>query len=118
MLNQKQVKKKVKEDISLLNNSGTLRQNPQTIANTFNDYFLTIAEDLLEANQTNNMNQTTNTSPVSDLLKSHKNPYPIMTFRYTPTKEIEKIIISQKSKDAHGYDEITTKVLKWSAPLY
>ena len=29
---------------------------------------------------------------------------------------IEKIIISLKSKDAHGYDEITTKVLKWSAP--
>ena len=73
LLNQKWVKK-VKEDIPLQNNNGTLTQNPQTIANTFNDYFLTIAEDLLEANQTNNMNQITNTSPLSDLLKSHNNP--------------------------------------------
>ena len=79
--------------------------------------FLTIAEDLLESNQTNNMNQITNTSPLSDLLKSHSNSYPITTFRYTSIKEIEKIIISLKSKDALGCDEITTKVLKWSAPL-
>jgi hypothetical protein len=92
-----------------------LEQNPQTIANSFNDYFLSVAEDLLEANQTDSMHQITNTSPLSDLLKSHNNPYPIMKFRYTSTKEREKIIKTLKSKDAHGYDEIPTKVLKWGA---
>jgi hypothetical protein len=43
LLNQKQVRKKVKEEISLLNNSGVLTQNPQTTANSFNDYFSTVA---------------------------------------------------------------------------
>jgi hypothetical protein len=34
-------------------------------------------------------------------------PYPNIIFRYTSTEEIEKIIKSLKTKNAHGYDEIS-----------
>jgi len=36
---------------------------------------------------------------------------------YTSTKEIENIIKSLKTKNAHGYNEISVTVLKWSAPF-
>ena len=38
-----------------------------------------------------------------------------MRFNFTSTKEVENIIKSLKPKDAKGYDEIPTKVLKWCA---
>jgi Notch-like protein len=40
-----------------------------------------------------------------------------MKFKNTTTKETEKIIIPLKSKNSHGYDEISTKILKVSAPF-
>jgi len=40
-----------------------------------------------------------------------------MKFRYTSTEEVEKIIKPLKTKNAHGYDEISIKILKWSAPF-
>ena len=38
-----------------------------------------------------------------------------INFKNTTTKEIENIIRSLKAKDSHGYDGITTKILKISA---
>jgi hypothetical protein len=40
-----------------------------------------------------------------------------INFKNTSTKEIENIIRSLKAKESHGYDEITTKILKISAPF-
>jgi hypothetical protein len=37
--------------------------------------------------------------------------------RYTSTAETERIIKSLKTKNAQGYDEISIKILKWSAPF-
>jgi hypothetical protein len=39
-----------------------------------------------------------------------------MNFKNTTTHEIEKIIHTIKSKDSSGYDEISTRILKVSAP--
>ena len=44
-------------------------------------------------------------------------PFPSIKPQNTSTKEIEKIIDSLKMKNSSGYDEISTKVLKISAPL-
>ena len=41
-------------------------------------------------------------------------PYPSMNCKHT-TKEIENIIMSLKSKNSSGYDEICTKILKVSS---
>jgi hypothetical protein len=43
--------------------------------------------------------------------------YPSIQFRPTSSNEIEKIIKSLKTTNAQGYDEISAKILKWSAPF-
>jgi hypothetical protein len=35
-----------------------------------------------------------------------------INFKNTSTKKIEKVIRSHKTKEFHGYDEITTRILK------
>ena len=39
-----------------------------------------------------------------------------MKWHYTSTSEVGKIIKSLKSKNSSGYDEISTRILKLSAP--
>ena len=43
--------------------------------------------------------------------------FPNINFKNTSTKEIENIIRSVKANESHGYDGITTKILKISAPF-
>jgi Notch-like protein len=45
-----------------------------------------------------------------------KGPFPKIIFKYITTKEIEKVISSLHSKNSSGYDEISMKILKISAP--
>jgi hypothetical protein len=40
-----------------------------------------------------------------------------MNFKNTSANEIETIIRFLKTKESHGYDEITTRILKVSAPF-
>jgi len=51
-----------------LNINGKLIQNQQTIANSFNDYFSTTAEKLMEANQIDIMSQSKNGVPSHHIL--------------------------------------------------
>jgi len=69
------------------------------------------------ANQTDKMNQLKNGAPLHYILQNCRYTYPNIKFRYISTEEIEKIIKSLKTKNAHRYDEISIKILKWSAPL-
>jgi hypothetical protein len=69
------------------------------------------------ANGIDTMSQSKNGVPLHYILRNCKYLYPNNKSRYTSTKEIEKIIKSLKPKNAHGYDEISVKVLKWSAPF-
>jgi hypothetical protein len=55
-----------------------------------------------------------NKNPTYCLSKLSPNPFPDIKFN-TSTKEIERIIKSIV-KSSHGYDGITTKMLKVSAP--
>jgi Notch-like protein len=114
---QNRKKKKRERKISLLNINGKLIQNQQTIANSFNDYFSTTAEKLMGENQIDKMSQLKKGAPLHYILQNCRYPYPDIKFRYTSTKEIEKIIKSLKTKNAHGYNEISIKILKWSAPF-
>ena len=50
-------KKTKKEDITSLSINGMLIQNQQTIANSFNNYFSTVAEKLMETNHIDKMSQ-------------------------------------------------------------
>jgi hypothetical protein len=69
------------------------------------------------ANQIDKMSQLKNGEPLHYILRNCRYPYPNIKFRYTSTKEIEKIIKSLKTKNAHVYNEISIKILKWSAPF-
>jgi hypothetical protein len=50
------------------------------------------------------------------LSKTFHNPFPNVKFNNSSTKEIEGIINSIRVKNLRGYDGITTKMLKVSAP--
>lgn len=94
-----------------------LTQNQQTIANSFNSYFSTIAEKLMEANHIDKRNQRQYGTTLHHALQNCEHLYPSIKARYTSTKEVEKIIKSLKTTNAQGYDEISVKILKWSAPF-
>jgi hypothetical protein len=100
-----------------LNINGKLIQNQQTSANSFNYYFSTTAEKLVGANQIDIMSQSKNGAPLHYICQNCRYPYPNIKSWYKSTKEIEKIIKSLKTKNVHGYDEISVKILKWSAPF-
>jgi hypothetical protein len=97
-------KERGKEEISLLNINGKQIQNQQTIANSFNDYFLTTEEKLMGANQIDKVSRLKNGVPLHYILQNCRHSYPNIKFGYTSTQEIEKIIKSLKTKNAQGYD--------------
>ena len=87
--------------------------NQHTIANIFNNYFLSIADT---PNSGNNKHTNINEpNPISYLMNSFYQRFPKMKWHYTSTYEIGKIIKSLKSKNSSGYDEISTRILKLSA---
>jgi len=45
--------------------------------------------------------------PIHYILQNCRYPYPNIKFRCKSTEEREKIIKSLKTKNAHGYDEIS-----------
>ena len=54
--------------------------------------------------------------PLTYLRQNSKQPSSAIRSKNTTTHEIEKIIHSMKLKDSHGHDEISTRILKMSAP--
>jgi muramidase (phage lysozyme) len=86
--------------------------NQNTVANIFNNYFLSIAESLNSGN--NKQTNTKEPNPISYLINSFHQPFPKMSWHNASTQEIEKIIKSLKSKNAGGYDKISTRILKLS----
>jgi len=84
---------------------------------TFNNYFLTISEIIITNIRSNKQNHNTYNSPNYYLLNQPHTVFPNINFKNTSPKEIENIIRSLKTKGSHGYDEITTKILKISAPF-
>ena len=71
----------------------------------------------MTANQIDKTSHLKSGAPFHNTLQSCMLPYPSIKFRYTSTEEIEKTIKSLKTKIAQGYDEISIKILKWSAPF-
>jgi hypothetical protein len=94
-----------------------LTRNQQTSANSFNKYFSTVAEKLMEANHIDKTSQTQNGTTLHHALRNCKQVYPCIRFRCTATKEIEKIIKPLRTTNAQGYDDISVKILRWSAPF-
>jgi hypothetical protein len=99
------------EDIHQLNINGNINYNLQTIPDFFNNYFLSITgKNHTAFNKNNNF--------VDYLCLTCNKPFPNTKNEYTSMKETEKIISSLKSKNSHGYDEISVNILKFSSPYF
>jgi len=84
-------KKGSKGGAHLLNMNGNLTKNQQMIADPFNNYFLTIADTIIDNNRKDKIGQSNNNNnPVSYMLQIFKHPFPNIKFNYTSTNEIEK----------------------------
>ena len=86
-----------------------------TSAKIFNHYFSTIAEQLNRASRNEKISNKTK-DPIEFLNLTVHKPNNKIRLENTTTHEIYKIIHSLKTKDSHGYDGISTKILKVSAP--
>jgi len=96
-----------------------ISNNQQHIADTFNSYFLSIADIIISKNNTctqnkYNPNTDNNYSPLQSMSQIH-NSANTKIKRISTTSEMEKIIKSLKSMDSHGYNEISTKLLRISS---
>jgi hypothetical protein len=97
-----------------MNIEDKVSSNSLTIANAFNSYFSSVAENLLSKNFINESN--TNKDFLSYLQQNITQSFLKLKFENTTAYEIKKIIYSLKSKNSYGYDEISTKILKASTP--
>ena len=93
-----------------------LLTNQQSIANSFNNYFLTVA-DKISSNIKNDKTSLNCNNPIHCLHKKFKLLCSNMKLKYTTPKEIENMIKSLKSGNPHEYDGIPVKILKISTPF-
>jgi hypothetical protein len=71
--------------------NGNLTKNQQMIANPFNNYFITIADTIIDNKTNDKIGQSNNNNnPVSYMLQIYKHPIPNIKFTYTSTNEMEK----------------------------
>jgi hypothetical protein len=91
--------------------------NYENSRDSFNDHFLSIAERIMQRIRHSDTESTNaNNNPMYYMSKMSHNPFPNIEFNSTSTGETERIINSIKVKNSHGYDGITTKMLKASTP--
>jgi hypothetical protein len=104
-------------NITLMNLNEPSSNNSQVTANAFNEYFSMVAEKLLINNPSGKpINNNDNNEFSSYLHKKFYHSFPSMKFGNTNTSEIENTISSLKPKISYGYDEISARILKASAP--
>jgi hypothetical protein len=98
--------------------TNTTINNYQNSAEAFNKYFMSITENIIhDIRYKNKKGYNINKNPNYYLLNLFHKPFPSIKFKNMSTKEIERIINSLKIKETSGYDEISTKILKTSAPF-
>jgi hypothetical protein len=95
----------------------TLVNDYNKIAETFNKHFTSIAETIATNSNLNTCSSNNKTTPYQYLLQSSNYTFPKLNLMPLSTKDIRNIIQSLNTKNSHGYDEISTKLLKLSSPF-
>jgi len=119
IINKESGRNKKRSEIPALNVEGKKITDHQTIAETFNENFVAIAENVKRQSDSNLINDD-NSSMVNHthfMEQTFNKPYTNMEWKCTTTKETGQSIKSLKTKNSYGYNEISTKVLKISAPF-
>jgi len=110
--------KKNSNDILMMEIDGKITTWHQTIAEVFNNYYVSVADNITNNNPVNNtIGDLNKNNPLNYLLvySAFQQSFTNIKLKNTTTGEIEKIIKELKSK--RWYDEITTKILKISSPF-
>jgi hypothetical protein len=82
---------------------------------SFNAYFTSIAGQIIIVDKSHNNSMYYD--PLSFLHSKIKQPNSRLKLKCTTTHEINKIIMTLNTKNSCGYDEISSKILKASAPF-
>ena len=93
-------------DIEFLKINNTIWNNPQEIPNTFNDYFSTVADTDIRNIKKGDNDSRDNADPSN--FTNFNNMFPRINWKYATTCEINKILISLKTKNSYGYVGTTT----------
>ena len=94
---------------------GKITTHHQIIAEKFNNYYVSFADNITNNNTINNSNSDLNKiNPLNYLYSVFKQSFTHIKMKNTSTYEIKKIIEELKSKKSCEYDEI--KILKISSP--
>jgi hypothetical protein len=110
-------------NITSLNIDGITTDNQQLIAETFNNYFVSIAENITTKDrnayvQNKNTPYNTKIDTFLQYVKEVKKlKYTTLQSKPTTTTEIENIFKTLKPKNSYRYDEVPTKLLKITAPF-
>jgi hypothetical protein len=89
--------------------------NQNKIADALNKHFLSIAESDISDNKEHTSTSITN--PVTYLADVFNGPFSKIRWPHATTNEIVKIIKSLQMKNSFGYNEISSRIIKASAPF-
>jgi hypothetical protein len=123
IVNKETYRKVNSTNIKSLNIDGITTDNQQLIAETFNDYFVSTAENIKTKDrnaymQNKNTPYNTKIDTISQYIKEVKTlRYTTFQSKPTTTTETENITKTLKPKNSYGYDEISTILLKITAPF-
>jgi hypothetical protein len=123
IVNKETCRKANSTNIKFLSTYGITNDNQQLIVQTFNNYFISIAENIKTTDrnvyiQNQNTPDTVNIDTAPHY-KKEMGKLKCTTFESKPatTTEIENIIKTLKSKNLYRYNEISAKLLKITAPF-
>jgi hypothetical protein len=89
-------------------------KDKEDIANAFNEYFISVAQTIINDLNKDSNKTLTDINPLRYLDNKYTSTFEFIKWHYTTTTDIRKIIKSLKTKSSYGYDEISTRMLKAS----
>ena len=104
-----------KTDIQLLMIDSKHLKEQQDVADAFNNYFSSVIDKIRKNNVDNKINYEILSTFHYYVEQNYIHSSSSLVFISFSTKEITSIIKSLQTKNSHGYDEISTKLLKISA---
>jgi hypothetical protein len=109
---KKDIGNNCRNSIKSLKINNAISKNPQEIANTFNNYFSTVADTVIGNIIKANNDSRGNMDPSNYFITNFNTTFSSINWKYAITYEIYQIIISLKTKNSYGYDEIPIRILK------
>jgi hypothetical protein len=79
-------------------------QDTEHIANAFNEYFISVAQTIIDNLNKDNNKTSIDTNLLHYLDNKYSTTFKYIKWHYVSTTDIRKIVKLLKSKSSHGYD--------------